>query len=127
MPYKSKSGGYNKPKSIVYSKVTRTKTTYNKSKPKSNVNAAYCYSLNLKGGKKYVGYTTNINKRIGDHVIGKGSKVTQKYKPISINHVQKCSNISNAKKAETIVYKNMAQYHGVHKVRGAGHTSSIKF
>ena len=32
--------------------------------------------------------------------------------------------MSNAKKAETIVYKNMRDYHGKDKVRGAGHTKS---
>ena len=50
----------------------------------------------------------------------------QKNKPTSINHVQKCKNMSNAKKAKTIVYKNMRDYHGKDKVRGAGacHTKS---
>ena len=93
-------------------------------KPKKE---AYCYSLNLANGKKYVGYTTNPEKRINDHFSGNGSKATQKYKPVSVNHIQKCKNVKNAKKAEQIVYQNMSQYHGTKNVRGAGHTSSVSF
>ena len=32
------------------------------------------YSLNLKNGKKYVGMTSNPEKRIGQHFLGKGAK-----------------------------------------------------
>ena len=84
----------------------------------------YVYSLNLKNGKKYVGMTSNPQKRFDDHFSGNGSAWCQKYKPISINHIQQCKNKSNAKKAETIVYHNMKNYHGGDKVRGAGHTRS---
>jgi len=94
---------------------------------KTKSSGAYCYSLNLSNGKKYVGYTTNPGKRINAHFYGKGSKATQKHKPVSVNHIQKCKSINNAKKAERIVYKNMSKYHGIGNVRGAGHTSSIKF
>ena len=80
------------------------------------------YSLNLKNGKKYVGMTSNPEKRIGQHFLGNGAKWTQKNKHVSVNHIQKCKSLSNAKKAETIVYKKMRDYHGINKVRGAGHT-----
>lgn len=89
--------------------------------PKSK-QGAYCYSLNLKNGKKYVGYTTDIHRRLKEHFSGRGAKVTQQVKPLSVNHVQKCKSVENAKKAETIVYNNMKNYHGVHRVRGAGNT-----
>ena len=82
----------------------------------------YVYSLNLKGGKKYVGYTQNLDKRLDAHFSGRGAKVTQQNRPISVNHIQKCKNVENAKKAETIVYTNMRNYYGSNKVRGAGNT-----
>ena len=109
-----------KPTTSTYKKKTTTSTYKNKSN-------AYTYSLNLKGGKKYVGYTTNIKKRLNQHFSGNGSKVTQECKPISINHIQKCRNVNTAKKAETIIYKKMSNYHGKNKVRGAGHTKRFSF
>ena len=116
-------------KKYTYSKKTNYKkktSTYKKKtyKKKSNV---YTYSLNLKGGKKYVGYTTNIKKRLNQHFSGNGSKVTQECRPISINHIQKCRNVNTAKKSETIIYKKMSNYHGKNKVRGAGHTKRFSF
>ena len=84
----------------------------------------YVYSLNLKGGKKYVGKTTNIKKRLSQHFSGKGAQWTKKNKPVSVNHVQNCKTSKSASKAETIVYKKMRDYHGKTKVRGAGHTRS---
>ena len=87
---------------------------------------AYVYSLNLKGGKKYVGFTRNINKRLNQHFSGNGAKVTKANKPLSVNHIQKCKNVRNAKKAETIVYHKMKKYHGANRVRGAGNTKPFK-
>ena len=118
--YSKKTKYKKKPTTSTYKKKTTTSTYKNK----SNV---YTYSLNLKGGKKYVGYTTNIKKRLNQHFSGNGSKVTQECKPISINHIQKCRNVNTAKKAETIIYKKMSNYHGKNKVRGAGHTKRFSF
>ena len=111
----------------TYRKRTYSRKTYSKNKPSKASTEAYCYSLNLSNGKKYVGYTSNPDKRLKDHFSGNGAKVTQKYKPISINHIQKYKSIENAKKAETRVYQNMKKYHGIKNVRGAGYTNSINF
>jgi putative endonuclease len=86
---------------------------------------AYVYTLNLKGGAKYVGYTENLKKRIADHFSGNGAKWTQKHQPISVNSIQKVSSVAYAKKLETIVYYRMKDYHGASKVRGAGNTKSF--
>ena len=118
--YSKKTKYKKKPTTSTYKKKTTTSTYKNKSN-------AYTYSLNLKGGKKYIGYTTNIKKRLNQHFSGNGSKVTQECKPISINHIQKCRNVNTAKKAETIIYKKMSNYHGKNKVRGAGHTKRFSF
>lgn len=84
----------------------------------------YVYSLNLEGGRKYVGKTNDINRRIGEHFSSNGSKWTKKYKPVNVNHVQVCKSESTQAKAETIVYNRMKDYHGKQSVRGAGNTSS---
>lgn len=85
---------------------------------------AYVYSLNLKGGNKYVGYTENPSERISQHFSGNGSKWTQKHKPVSVNSIQEVSSVAYAKKLETIIYHKMKDYHGGSKVRGAGNTRS---
>ena len=86
--------------------------------------SAYVYTLNLKGGNKYVGYTKNPEQRISAHFTGNGAKWTQKHQPVSINSIQKVSTVSRAKKLETTVYHKMKKYHGTKKVRGAGYTKS---
>ena len=87
----------------------------------------FVYSLNLEDGRKYVGKTDNIKRRLDEHVSGKGAKWTNKYKPVSVNHVQVCKSSETQAKAETIVYKNMASYHGKNVVRGAGNTSCLLY
>lgn len=124
--YKNRSTGYKNKSSTGYKNKSSTgykskSSTGYKSKSSKQT---YVYSLNLKNGKKYVGMTQNLEKRMGQHFLGKGAKWTQKNKPVSINHIQKCKSYENAKKAETIVYKKMKDYHGINKVRGAGHTKS---
>jgi predicted GIY-YIG superfamily endonuclease len=85
---------------------------------------AYVYTLNLKGGNKYVGYTENPSGRISQHFSGNGSKWTQKHQPVSVNSIQEVSSVAYAKKLETIIYHKMKDYHGGSKVRGAGNTRS---
>ena len=85
---------------------------------------AYVYTLNLRGGAKYVGYTEDLNKRILQHFSGNGAKWTQKHPPVSVNSIQKVSTVAYAKKLETIIYFKMKKYHGESKVRGAGNTKS---
>ena len=70
--------------------------------------------------RSLVGYLGN--KRLNQHFSGNGAQVTKKNRPVSVNHIQKCKNVRNAKKAETIVYYNMKNYHGANRVRGAGNT-----
>ena len=85
---------------------------------------AYVYTLNLKNGNKYVGYTQDPCKRLSDHFNGNGAKWTQKHKPVSVNSIQKVSSVAVAKSLETKIYYNMKNYHGASKVRGAGNTKS---
>ena len=90
----------------------------------SSTKQHWVYSLNLKNGKKYVGKSDNICKRLDDHFSGKGSECTKKNPPISINHIQVCKSSETQAKAESIVYSKLRDYHGDDKVRGAGHTKT---
>jgi len=85
---------------------------------------AYVYTLNLKGGNKYVGYTKNPKERLSQHFSGNGAQWTQKHQPVSVNSIQEVSSVAYAKKLETIIYHKMKDYHGGSKVRGAGNTRS---
>jgi putative endonuclease len=84
----------------------------------------YVYSLNLEDGKKYVGHTNNMERRMGEHINGYGAKWTKKHPVESINRVTVCNSHTEAKKLETEVYYKMKNYHGK-KVRGAGYTKSF--
>ena len=41
------------------------------------------YKLNLENGKKYIGKTTDVDRRMDEHFSGTGSEVTKKFKPKS--------------------------------------------
>ena len=84
------------------------------------------YSLNLEGGRKYVGMTTDVERRLSEHFSGRGSVATRQFAPVSVNHVQTCRSEHTAKRAEKIVYEKMRDYHGMDKVRGAGHTKRFE-
>jgi predicted GIY-YIG superfamily endonuclease len=88
---------------------------------------AYVYTLNLEGGRKYVGMTTNIDQRMDQHFSGEGSAWTQKYAPVSIKSIKLAKGIDAAKKLETKTYFKMKDRHGTDMVRGAGHTTSIEY
>ena len=119
----SKSNSYTSNYKSSSSKSNSYKPTTNTNSRATSTKKPSVYTLNLQNGKKYVGYSSNPQKRINDHFNGKGSKVTQESKPVSVHSINKCSSIQAAKNAERIVYTNMKNYHGTNNVRGAGHTS----
>jgi predicted GIY-YIG superfamily endonuclease len=97
------------------------------SKNKSNAatnKQHFVYSLNLANGNKYVGITSNPDKRLNDHFNGNSYKFTQKHQSIGVNSINQCKSLESAKNAERIIYYNMKNYHGSNKVRGAGNTKS---
>ena len=97
---------------------------YNQNKSTSS-KQHYVYSLNLADGNKYIGRTSNPEKRLSDHFNGNGAKWTQAHRPTSLNSINACKSLESAKNAERIMYYNMKNYHGAEKVRGAGNTKSI--
>jgi predicted GIY-YIG superfamily endonuclease len=88
---------------------------------------AYVYTLNLEGGRKYVGMTTNIKERMDQHFSGEGAAWTQKYSPVSIKSIKPAKDVDAAKKLETKTYFKLKDRHGVDMVRGAGHTTSVEY
>jgi len=75
------------------------------------------YILKLEGGNYYVGKAENPTKRYQEHVDGKGSAWTKKWKPISVENV-----IPNAGPFDEDKYtKEMMLAHGIDKVRGGSY------
>jgi len=85
----------------------------------------YQYTLNQTGGKKYIGITSNLDRRLEEHFSGNGSQWTKKFKPISVEEINHVGSYQNAKKAETIKYYENKSKYGKNNVRGAGNTSSV--
>ena len=90
----------------------------------SNLKKHNVYVLKLEDGKRYVGRTGNLPKRMNQHFNGNGAEYTKKYKPIQIIHTNECNSLESSKAAERILYKRMRDCHGKDNVRGAGHTKS---
>ena len=94
--------------------------------PCSNVNInkkTHIYKLNLEDGKKYVGKTTNINKRMDQHFSGNGAKVTQKFKPIQCKVVDEVPGFFSDEIEQSYTEKYIQKY-GYDNVRGGKYTNS---
>jgi predicted GIY-YIG superfamily endonuclease len=70
----------------------------------------YQYTLNQTGGKKYIGITSNLDKRLDAHFSGNGSQWTQKFRPTSVEEINFVGNYQNAKRVETTHKKSMIFY-----------------
>jgi predicted GIY-YIG superfamily endonuclease len=77
------------------------------------------YVLKLEGGRRYVGKSANIPRRLEQHFSGNGSVWTKKYKPVSVEKV--LTNVSDS--YENKITKEMMSKHGVDKVRGGSYTA----
>jgi len=75
------------------------------------------YVLRLEGGRYYIGKSDNVMNRYKQHINGKGSSWTRKYKPISLE-----KNIENVSSFEEdkITKEYMSKY-GIDKVRGGSY------
>jgi predicted GIY-YIG superfamily endonuclease len=77
------------------------------------------YILKLQGGKYYVGKSENPLKRYQEHMDGKGSAWTKKYKPVSVEKViQKASHFDEDKYTKIYMEK-----YGIENVRGGAYVS----
>jgi len=77
------------------------------------------YILKLQGGKYYVGKSENPMKRYQEHLSGKGSAWTKKYKPIGVEKViEKASPFDEDKYTKEYMSK-----YGIENVRGGAYVS----
>jgi predicted GIY-YIG superfamily endonuclease len=77
------------------------------------------YILKLAKGKYYVGKSENPMKRYHDHLQGKGSSWTRKYKPIAIDKILKNQDSFEEDK-QVKMYMNK---YGIENVRGGSYVS----
>jgi predicted GIY-YIG superfamily endonuclease len=77
------------------------------------------YILKLQGGRYYVGKSENPMKRYQEHIDGRGSAWTKKYKPLSVEKI-----ISNVSPFDEDKYtKEYMKKYGIDKVRGGSYVS----
>jgi len=81
------------------------------------------YKLDLEGGKKYIGKTTDIDRRMDQHFSGNGSKVTQKFKPIEGEVIDVVPGFLSDK-AEHEHTEDYIREHGYENVRGGHYVNS---
>jgi predicted GIY-YIG superfamily endonuclease len=81
------------------------------------------YKINCTNGKKYIGKTTDIERRIGQHATGNGAKVTKKFKPKTFEVVDSCPGFFSDKLEQYHTEENITD-HGYENVRGGTYTNS---
>jgi len=81
------------------------------------------YKLNCSNGKKYIGKTTDIDRRINQHATGNGAKVTQKFKPKTFEVVDSCPGFFSDELEQYHTEENITD-HGYENVRGGKYTNS---
>ena len=97
------------------------KTKYQQEK---DINApTTIYKLNLENGKKYVGKTTDVDRRMDQHFSGNGSKVTKKFKPIDGKTIDEVPGFFSDDVEQEYTEDYIEKY-GYNNVRGGYYTKS---
>ena len=100
------------------------KTKYKGTKGAKDINApTTIYKLNLENGKKYVGKTTDFDRRMDQHFSGNGAKVTQKFKPIDGKTVDEVPGFFSDEVEQEYTEDYIDKY-GYGNVRGGAYTNS---
>lgn len=63
----------------------------------------YLYILRCRDGSLYTGITTDVEKRLEAHRIGKGAKYTRGRGPLEVVYTEVCENHSHALKREIAI------------------------
>lgn len=93
----------------------------------SRMNDYKVYVLRCEPGNKYyVGYSSQLDKRISSHISGKGAKFTRVNKPIELIETYDCSDEQEAKEVEREVTISYAGRYGKRNVGGAGYYSTVR-
>lgn len=66
---------------------------------------AYVYILECRGGTLYTGYTTDINRRLEQHQLGRASKYTRTRLPVKLVYLEVVDSKSAALKREISIKK----------------------
>ena len=117
---------YTKQGKKIYNPAAYAKTGAPMYKGNSNTNinqTTYIYKLNLQNNKKYIGKTTDIDRRMNQHFSGNGSKVTQKFAPKHGEIVDECPGYFSDK-LEQQYTNTYIKKHGYNNVRGGKYTNS---
>ena len=83
----------------------------------------HIYLLHLEYGKKYIGKTVDINKRMNQHFYGYGSEVTKKFRPISYEILDSCYGYF-ADDLENNYTREFINIYGYENVRGGKYVNS---
>ena len=81
------------------------------------------YKMNLEGGKKYIGKTTDVDRRMDQHFSGNGAKVTKKFKPIDAKVVDEVPGFFSDDVEQEYTDEYINKY-GYENVRGGMYTNS---
>lgn len=76
------------------------------------------YILELAGGKYYVGKTTDIKRRVEQHLTGRGSEWTKLHKPIKVLETRKLKDEHD----ENNTTKDLMKKYGIDNVRGGSYS-----
>ncbi len=83
----------------------------------------YIYLVHCEDGVKYIGKTTDIDRRMEQHFKGEGSQVTQKYEPESYEVLAQCNGYDSSRIEQKYTDKYIKKY-GYENVRGGKYTNS---
>ena len=96
-------------------------TCYTESK---DINAPTAiYKMNLEGGKKYVGKTKDVDRRMDQHFSGNGAKVTKKFQPIDAKVIDEVPGFFSDDVEQEYTEEYIDKY-GYENVRGGMYTNS---
>tara|TARA_Y100000389_G_scaffold76555_1_gene73280 strand:+ start:4822 stop:5253 length:432 start_codon:yes stop_codon:yes gene_type:complete len=91
---------------------------------KKDINqTTYIYKLNLEHGKKYIGKTMDIERRMEQHFSGCGAKVTKKFKPIDYEVLDNCPGVLSDQLEQKYTEEYIEKY-GYERVRGGNLVNS---
>ena len=81
------------------------------------------YKLDLNNGKKYIGKTADMDRRMEQHFSGNGSRVTKKFAPQTGQEIDSCPGYFANELEQYHTEKNIEKY-GYDRVRGGSYCNS---
>ena len=63
----------------------------------------YCYILECADGTYYTGWSTDPERRVRTHNLGRGARYTRSRRPVRLVHVEECPDRASAMKRERAI------------------------